>query len=144
MKDLGKTYFLISILIALTQATVFLKSKSDFNITPARKLGDKVVYEVNFNEKTPRDVILPDGARKWDIPLDKIESFGHYTVSATFTYGSKNQSIDVERSFWVIPTTYIIGAIVALVLLLGLIAWLVYYLKGRKRRLARRGGRRRR
>lgn len=108
------------------------------------KQGDKLIYDYDFNNKNPRDVILPDGARRWEVPLDKIGEFGHYTVSATFTYGSKNQSIDIEKSFWVIPTAYIIGAIATVVLLIGLIIFLIFFLRGRKRRRARRAiGRRR-
>lgn len=108
------------------------------------KQGDKVVYDYDFNNKNPRDVILPDGARRWEVPLENIGEFGHYTVNATFTYGSKNQSIDVEKSFWVIPTAYIIGAIAAVVLLIGLIVFLIFFLRGRKRRKARRSAGRRR
>jgi len=102
------------------------------------KQGDKVIYDADFNNKNPRDVILPDGARRWDIPLKNIGSFGYYTVSATFTYGTKNQSLDVTRSFWVIPTAVIIGAIVTLVVLIGIIIWLVFFLRGRKHRNVRR------
>lgn len=108
------------------------------------KQGDKVVYDYDFNNKNPRDVILPDGARRWEVPLENIGEFGHYTVNATFTYGSKNQSIDIEKSFWVIPTAYIIGAIAAVVLLIGLIVFLIFFLRGRKRRKARRSAGRRR
>lgn len=117
------------------------ENKGNVQIGPFGKVsvkqGDKVVYEADFNNKNPRDVILPDGARRWEIPLENIGTFGHYTVSATFTYGTKNQSIDVTRSFWVIPTAVIIGAVVALILLVGLIIWLVFFLKGRKNRHSR-------
>ncbi len=106
--------------------------------------GNKVVYDYDFNTSTPRDMVLPDGARKWEVPLKEIGQFGHYTVNATFTYGSKNQTIEVERSFWVIPTSFIIGAIVALVLLVGLIVWLIFFLRGRRRRAIRRRMSRRR
>lgn len=108
------------------------------------KQGSEVVYDHDFNTDTPRDVILPDGARKWEVPLENIKEFGYYTVSATFTYGSKNQSIDIEKSFWVIPTAYIIGAVVAVLLLIGLIVFLIFFLRGRKRRKARRSAGRRR
>lgn len=100
--------------------------------------GKEVVYDADFNNKSPRDVILPDSARRWDVPLENIGSFGRYTVSATFTYGAKNQSIDVVRTFWVIPTGVIIGAIIGLVLLIGLIVWLVIFLVKRKRRQSSR------
>lgn len=107
--------------------------------------GDKVIYEYDFNDKNPRDVILPDGARKWEVPLKNIGTFGRYTVNATFTYGSKNQSIDVERSFWVIPTAYIVAAIAAAIVLIGLIVGSIFFFRGRRQRaMRRRGGHRRR
>lgn len=123
------------------KASFRFENKGNLQLGPFGKVsvkqGDTVVYEADFNNKNPRDVILPDGARRWDVPLENIGNFGHYTVSATFTYGSKNQSIDITRSFWVIPTAVIIGAIVALVLLVGLIVWLVFFLKNRKRHNSR-------
>lgn len=129
--------------------TVFrFENKGNIQLGPFGKIsvtqGDKVVYDYDFNQSTPRDVVLPDGARKWEVPLKNIGEFGHYTVHATFTYGSTNKTIEVERSFWVIPTAYIIAAIVALVLLIGLIVWLIFFLKGRRHRVARRAARRRR
>ncbi|MGH7218549.1 MAG: WxL protein peptidoglycan domain-containing protein [Candidatus Microsaccharimonas sp.] len=124
------------------------ENKGNIQLAPFGKIsvsqGDEVIYDYDFNTKDPRDMILPDGARKWEVPLENIGEFGHYTVNATFSYGSKNQTIDIERSFWVIPTAYIIAAIVAILLLVGLIVWLIFFLRGRKRRMARRSGRRRR
>lgn len=124
------------------------ENKGNIQLGPFGKIsvsqGDKVVYDYDFNLETPRDVVLPDGARRWEVPLQNIGEFGYYTVNATFTYGSKNQSIDVERSFWVIPTAYIIAAIAVVILLVGGIVWLIFFLKGRRRRTARRHGSRRR
>lgn len=124
------------------------ENKGNIQIGPFGKIsvrqGDKVVYDVDFNNKNPRDVVLPDGARRWEIPLKNIKDFGYYTVNATFTYGSKNQSIDVEKSFWIIPTAYIIAAIVTLLVLAGGVTWLIFFLKGRRRRAMRRHGGRRR
>ncbi len=118
------------------------ENKGNVQIGPFGKVsvrqGDEVLYEADFNNKDPRDVILPDGARRWEIPLENIGTFGRYTINATFTYGTKNQSIDVERTFWVIPTAVIIAAIVILILLIGGIVWLVFFLRGRRRRNARR------
>lgn len=128
------------------QASVRFENKGGLQAGPFGKVsvkkGDNVVYEADFNNSNPRDTILPDSARRWDIPLDKIEKFGHYTVNATFTYGAKNQTIEVTKSFWVIPTTYIIVAIVGLVVLIGLIAvgvWLA--VRGYKNRKVHGGGR---
>ncbi len=125
------------------------ENKGNLQMGPTGQLsvqnGDKVVYSKNFNDKTPRDVILPDSARRWDIPLEKIGAFGHYKITATFTYGSKNQTIEVVRSFWVIPMSYIIGGIIGLVVLVAIIIGIVIFLRGYKKRILRnqRGGYRR-
>lgn len=124
------------------------ENKGNIQLGPFGKIsvtqGKNLVYDYDFNQDTPREVVLPDGARKWEVPLKNIADFGHYTVHATFTYGTENKTIEVERSFWVIPTAYIIGAIIAAILLIGLVIWLIYFLKGRRHRVARRAARRRR
>ena len=102
------------------------------------KNGDKVVYSVDFNGNTPRDMILPDGARRWDIPVDKVGSFGKYTVLATFTYGKKNQTIEVERTFWVVPQMVIIAAIIGVIVLILLIIGIILFLRGYKKRILRK------
>lgn len=99
--------------------------------------GSDVVYEADFNTQSPRDVILPDSARRWEVPLENIGAFGNYTVSATFTYGSRNQTIEVTQSFWVIPQWVIIAVIVLLVLLVVGIVLLVLMLIRRKKRRSR-------
>ena len=106
--------------------------------------GKEVIYDYDFNQNTPREVILPDGARKWEVALKNIGDFGHYTVHATFTYGSTNKTIEVERSFWIIPTAYIIAAIAIVVLLVAGIVFLIIWLKGRRKRAIRRHAGRRR
>lgn len=122
--------------------TVLLRFENKGNIQegPFGKIsvknGKTAVYETDFNVTTPRDQVLPDGARKWDIPLKDIKGFGYYTVTGTLTYGQKNTTIDISKSFWVIPQTYIIGAIVVLVLLIALILFAIFFIRHRmKRRL---------
>ena len=107
--------------------------------------GDKVVFTEKFNDQDPRDMILPDSARRWDVPLKNIDNFGHYKVSATFTYGKENKTIEVVLSFWVIPMSYIIGGIIGLIVLIALIVGIVLFLRGYKCRILRnqRGGYRR-
>lgn len=101
------------------------------------KRGDKVVYSSNFNQTDPRAMVLPDSARKWTVPLKDMSKFGHYTIGATFTYGTTNKSIDITKTIWVIPLAYIIGAVVALVILILIIVAIVYFTKRRMRRGAR-------
>ncbi len=116
------------------------KNNGNVQVGPFGKVSvtkdDKVIYEADFNDKTQRDMILPDSARRWDVPLKNIGDFGQYKVSATFTYGQKNQTIEVSKSFWVIPTFMIIAAIVSVVVLIALIVGIVLYARSvrRKRR----------
>ena len=110
------------------------------------KNGDKVVYSHEFNSETPRDMVLPDSARRWTVPLKNIGTFGYYTVEGTLTYGSKNETVNISQSFWVIPFAVIIGGIVGLLVLIGLIVGIGVFLRGYKRRIINsqgRGGRRR-
>ena len=108
------------------------------------KNGDKVVYSADFNNKNPQDVILPDSSRRWEIPLENIGTFGHYEVLATFTYGTTNQTIEVTKSFWVIPTWMIIAAIALVVVLIGAIVLTILLIRrSHKRRHLPRNNRRR-
>lgn len=107
-------------------------STSSVQVAPFGKVsvqkGNEVVYAADFNANTPREMVLPDSARRWDVPLKNVDEFGKYTVSATFTYGAKNQTIDVSKTFWVVPTNILIMFIVGAVLLvgiIGLVIWLI-------------------
>lgn len=101
-----------------------------------------VVYELDFNNKNARDMILPGSARMWDIPLEKIDEFGEYSVHAFFTYGQKNQTIEVSKSFWVIPYIWIVIAASVLVGILLLITLFISYRRKRKYRSVGRARRR--
>ena len=85
-------------------------------------------------------MILPDSARRWDVPLKNIGSFGHYTVYATLTYGKSNQTIETSRSFWVIPWIVIIAAVAVVLLFLGIILAIILLIRRRKRRVRMGGG----
>jgi hypothetical protein len=128
-------------------AKVRFENKGNVQVGPfgrvSVKQGDKVVYETDFNNKDQRDMVLPDSARVWDIPLKDIGNFGNYTVLSTFTYGDKNETVEATQSFWVIPPYVIIAAIVALVVLIGLIVLTVLLVRrSHKRRHLPRARRR--
>jgi hypothetical protein len=106
--------------------------------------GDKLVYDVDFNNADPREMALPDRARRWEIPVEKLEDFGHYKVSATFTYGSKNQTIEIEQSFWVVPMGMIIAIVGGVIGLIVLIAAIWFFLRNYKRRILRNNSHRKR
>ena len=107
--------------------------------------GKKVVYKYNFNQTDPKQEILPDSARRWTIPLKNLGKFGKYTVGGVFTYGTnKQQSIDITKTIWIVPTTYIIGGIIAIIVLILIIAGIIMFLKAYKRRILRSSNYRRR
>lgn len=128
------------------QVTFRFENKGNLQAGPFGKIsvtkGKTVVSSVDFNDADPREVILPDSARRWDVPLEKIGTFGHYTVSATLTYGQANQTIEVSKSFWVIPQFVIYIAIGLALLLIALIVMGVVMFK--KKRGIFRGRNRRR
>lgn len=130
------------------QATVRFESDGNVQLGPFGKLsvlqGDDVVYEADFNEKAPRDMILPNSARQWEVPLKNVGSFGHYTVKATFTYGQTNQTVEVEKSFWVVPMWAIIAAGVFLIVLAVVIFLVVRRIRNRPHLSSRHYGYRRR
>ena len=127
--------------------SVLLRFKNEGNIQEGPfgqvyvKKGDKVVYTYSFNQQTPKEVVLPDSARKWSVPLKNIEKFGKYKIGGSFSYGASGQAIEIEKTIWIVPTAYIIGAIVAVVLLVLMIVGLIMLIKSRKsRKSSHRGG----
>lgn len=126
------------------QVAIRFQNKGSVQLGPfgqlAVKQGKKIVYTADFNTKDQRDMVLPDSARRWEIPLKKIGNFGKYDVVATFTYGKKNETIEVRKSFWVVPMTVIIASVVGLLVLIGLIVGIVLFLKSYKRRIIRSHG----
>lgn len=104
--------------------------------------GKKIVYKYNFNDTNPRAEILPDSARRWTIPLKNFGKFGKYTVNATFGYGTKGQNIEITKTVWIIPTTYIIAAVVGLLALIVIVGGSYMFLRSYKRKILRSSRRR--
>lgn len=119
------------------RAVFRFSNEGNVQIGPVGKIfvknGNDIVYEADFNNENPRELVLPGGARRWEVPLKDIGTFGHYTVHATFTYGQKNQTIEATESFWVVPTIIIVIAGVALLLIIAFII-LIWVLVRRRRK----------
>lgn len=122
-------------------AAIRFQNEGNVQLGPFGKItvtqGDTIVYEADFNVETPRDMVLPDSARRWEVPLKNIGSFGNYTVQATLTYGKSNQTVEVSRSFWVIPVLVIVAAIGGTLLLVGIIVGIWLFIRSYKRRILR-------
>lgn len=123
------------------KAIIRLENQGNVQVAPYGSVfvqkGGKQIYSAAFNDTVPKGLVLPDSVRKWEVPLDRIGSFGKYTVSATFGYGTAGESITVEKSIWVIPSSVIIGIVIGLIVLVGLIVAIVASLKAYKRRILR-------
>lgn len=123
------------------QISARFRNDGNVQLGPFGKLsvtkGDEVVYEVDFNNNTPREMTLPDSARRWDVPVEKLESFGNYKVNATFTYGASNKTIEVEQSFWIVPLGVIIAAIGGIIGLILVVAGIWFFLRSYKKRILR-------
>lgn len=99
------------------------------------KQGNKVLYKADFNSGDPRDNILPDSARRWEIPLKNLGKFGRYTVGGTFAYGTTGKNIEVTKTIWIVPTTYIVAFISTIVAIILLIWGVRKFLKSYKQRI---------
>lgn len=104
--------------------------------------GKKVLYSYKFNQEDPKDDVLPDSARRWDVPLKGFGKFGKYTVGATLGYGNKGQSIEISKTIWIIPTTYIIAAIGSILGLVLIVTLIYVFLRSYKRKILRSSRRR--
>ena len=120
------------------QVTARFQNAGNVQVAPFGKIsvkkGSEVVYATDFNATDPRDVILPDSARRWDVALKEADSFGHYTVLATLSYGTNNQTIEVSKSFWVVPPAILIAGGIGLLVLIALIAGGIWMIVRRRRR----------
>ena len=86
---------------------------------------------------------MPDSIRRFDIDLDKVGSFGKYTLEGNFGYGTTGQLLASQVTFYVVPlAVMIIGGSVSL-LIIFLIILLPKMLKSYNRRVIRRASRRR-
>lgn len=128
------------------KAVVRLENRGNVQVAPFGDVsvlkGDKVIYSAKLNDTTPKGLVLPDSIRKWEIPLDKLGSFGKYKVIATIGYGENGQTLTLEKTIWIIPSAVIIAAVIGFVVLILLILGIVASLKAYKRRILRSARRR--
>ncbi len=127
-------------------AVVRLENKGNVQVAPFGEVfvqkGDEVVYSAKINDVEPQGVILPDSIRKWEVPLENMDDFGKYTVSVTIGYGDTNQTINYERTVWVIPIMYLIAAGALLAVIIGIILAIVFSMRAYKKKILRQSRRR--
>lgn len=129
------------------QAAVRFKNTGNVQVEPFGKITlkrfGKVVGAYEINDQDLRGNVLPDSIRRFSVSLDKVSSFGKYTLEGNFGYGSSGQLLVGQTTFYVIPLLLIILAIGILLLLLFLIFVLPRMIRAYNRRVIRRANRRR-
>jgi len=85
------------------------------------KKSGKIIQTLEINKDEPKANVLPDSTRKFSVKLDKLGSFGKYTVDGNFGYGDNGQLITGSTSIFIIPLFLIIAGLVFLILILALL-----------------------
>lgn len=103
----------------------------------------KVLGTYEVNNGTPRGNVLPDSIRKFSIPLNKVGSFGKFTMVGNFGYGDSGQLITASSTFYVIPVYMIVLAVLLVLFILFLILGLPRVIKRYNRRVVSKSQRKR-
>lgn len=104
----------------------------------------KVVTTYQINNEELRGNVLPDSIRRFDTKLDKVGSWGKFTLEGNFGYGTTGQLLTANTTFYVIPVFLILIGVGIILLLLFLIFVAPRMIRGYNRRVIRRANRRRR
>jgi hypothetical protein len=129
------------------KAVVRFKNDGNVQTQPFGKVrlldrSGKVIEEHEINNTDPRGNVLPTSIRRFDPTLEKVGSFGKYTLEGNFGYGSNGELLTSKLSFWVVPTTYMIAGGVALIILILMAIFIPRMIRSYNRRIVRRAGRR--
>lgn len=106
-------------------ATVRFKNQGNVHEQPFGKVtlkkGNKILQTTEINNTDPKGNVLPDSTRRFVVKLDKVGSWGKYTVEGNFGYGDNGQLLSANSSFWVVPIALIVIALILLATLLFLL-----------------------
>lgn len=129
------------------QAIVRFQNNGDVQEEPFGKIqlkkGDATLASYEVNNTDQRGNILPESIRRFTVPLDKVGSFGKFTVEGNFGYGSSGQLISASSSFYVIPVSVIFLIVVLILLVIAAIVGLPRAIRRHDKRILRRARRQR-
>ncbi len=139
-------------------ATLFTSGKNLVNVTRFDNTGNvqlepfgkivlkrfgKQVATYEVNNEAPRGNALPGSVRRFDTPLKDVGSFGKYTLTGNFGFGSTGQLLTASITFYVVPVPLVIAILIGLAVLVFLIFVLPRMIRAYNRRVIRRASRRR-
>lgn len=129
------------------KAAVRFENKGNIQEQPFGKVilkkGSKVLQTIEVNNTDPRGNILPDSIRRFEVDLNKVGSFGKYTIQGNFGYGDSGQLLSGQTTFYVVPLALIILSFVLLLTVLFLIFGLPRLVRRYNRSVVRKASRRR-
>ncbi len=96
-------------------------------------------YEINTTD--PKGNVLPDSIRRFSVAPTKLSSFGRYTLSGNFGYGSNGQLLSASSTFYIIPIPVLVILILLLVVIIVAIFEAPRAIKRYNRRVLRKAGR---
>lgn len=82
------------------------------------KQGSKILESKEINNTNPPGNVLPGQIRLFSLPLDKVGSWGKYTVEGNFGYGTSGQLLSAQKTIYVVPLAVIIAVIVIIILII--------------------------
>lgn len=98
-------------------------------------------FQINAEDDL-RASVLPDSIRRFQVNLQKVSSFGKFTLEGNFGYGTSGQLLSDKVTFYVVPVPMIIGSLAVLVALVLLLKYVPKMIKAYNRRIIRKAGRR--
>lgn len=107
------------------------------------KKGSREVSSIEINTSKPLASVLPDSVRRFEVPLDKVGSFGKYSVEGNFGYGTTGQLLSAKKTIYVVPLYLLIGVGIVLVLAVLLAIIIPRMVRNYNQRVIRRASRRR-
>lgn len=127
-------------------ATMRFQNVGDVQEQPFGKLllkqGSKVLATYEINDSTPPGNVLPGSVRRFTVNLDKVGTFGKYTVVGNFGYGSNGQLLSGQTTFYVIPIALIVTVVLAVLVVLSFVFILPRMIQAYNKRIIRKASRR--
>ena len=101
-----------------------------------------MLQTTEINNTEVKGNVLPDSVRRFSVKLNKVGSWGKYTVEGNFGYGSTGQLISGKTSFFVFPLALIIAILVVVTAVVIAIVWLPRAIKRYNAGVVRKANRR--
>jgi hypothetical protein len=105
------------------------------------KKGGKTLQAIEINNTSPKGNVLPDSIRRFSVKLDKVGTWGKYTIEGNFGYGANGQLLSATSTFYIVPVLFIVILVLLLVLIVAVIIGVPRAIKRYNQRVLRRGGR---